>query len=260
VSQLAVVPELDEELDRLFALPPAEFTAARNDLVGRLKKANQAEAAARVQGLRKPTIPIWALNQVARQHQDDVELLTKASDELRAAQQASIADGDRERLRAATAAERDALKQVTQRASALLEAAQQKPTPAVLERVSGTARSAAIDPRGRELLAAGMLVEELESSGFAAFEGMRIPARRKTGTRSGPPPPPSGAELRRRKERIRKLRERARKLVAAAADADREAERAEAEATRERRKADKAQSAADQATQELEAAEAEDLE
>ena len=259
MSQLAVVPELDEELDRLFALPPAEFTGARNDLVGRLKKANQAEAAARVQGLRKPTIPIWALNQVARQHPDDVEMLTKASDELRAAQQASIADGDRERLRAATAAERDALKQITQRASALLEAAQQKPTPAVLERVSGTARSAAIDPRGRELLAAGMLVEELESSGFAAFEGMRIPARRKTATGTAPQPP-SGAELRRRKERIRKLRDRARKLVAAAADADRDAERAEAEATRERRKADKAHSAADQAQQELEAAEAEDLE
>lgn len=179
MSQLAVVPELDEELDRLFELPPAEFTAARNDLVARLKKANQADAAERVKGLRKPTIPIWALNQVARHYSGDVEALTKTSEELRTAQESSIADGDRERLRAATTAERDALRQLTQRAGQLLEAAGQKPTPAVLERVSATARSAAIDPRGRELLAAGMLVEELESSGFAAFEGMKVPARRK---------------------------------------------------------------------------------
>jgi hypothetical protein len=259
VSQLAVVPELDEELDRLFELRPAEFTAARNDLVNRLKKANQADAAERVKGLRKPTIPIWALNQVARHHAGDVEALTRTSEELRIAQESSIADGDRERLRAATTAERDALRQLTQRASELLEAAGQKPTPAVLERVSATARSAAIDPRGRELLAAGMLVEELESSGFAAFEGMKIPARRKPAARTAPQRP-SGAELRRRKERIRKLRDRARKLAAEAAEADRDAERAEAEATRERRKADKAQAAADRAQTELEAAEAEGLE
>jgi hypothetical protein len=258
VSQLAVVPELDEELDRLFDLPPAEFTAARNDLVRRLKKANQADAAERVQGLRKPTIPVWALNQVARHQQGDVEALTNASEELRAAQQASIADGDRERLLTATAAERDALRKLTQRASQLLEAAGQKPTPAVLERVSATARSAAIDPRGRELLAAGMLVEELESSGFAAFEGMQIPSRRKPSARTAPQRP-SGAELRRRKERLRKLRERARKLATEAADAVHEAERAEAEATRERRNADKAQAAAERAQNELEAAEAEDL-
>jgi hypothetical protein len=251
VSQLAVVPELDAELERLFELPPAEFTAARNDLVRRLKKANQADAAERVQSLRKPTMPIWALNQVARHHPEDVEALTDASDELRTA----TGDGDRERLRTATAAERDALRQITQRAAELLE----KPTPAVLERVSATARSAAIDPRGRELLVAGMLVEELESSGFAAFEGMKIGARRKTAS-TRTPERPSGAELRRRKERIRKLRDKARKLAAEAAEADRQAEHAEAEAGRERRKADKAQAAADRAQTELEAAEAEDLE
>jgi hypothetical protein len=258
VSQLAVVPELDDELDRLFELPPAEFTAARNDLVRRLKKANQADAAERVHALRKPTIPVWALNQVARHHPDAVEALTHASDQLREAQQASIADGDRERLRAATAAERDALRAITQQASGLLDKAGQRPTPAVLERISGTARSAAIDPRGRELLAAGMLAEELESSGFAAFEGMRIPSRRKPAARPATQRP-TGAELRRRKERIRKLRDRARKLAAAAADADREADRAEAEANRERRKAEKAGAAAQKAQAELEAAEAEDL-
>jgi hypothetical protein len=255
VSQLAVVPELDEELERLFELPPAEFTAARNDLARRLKKAGQSDAAGRVQSLRKPTIPVWTLNQLARRRRHEVDALVAAEDELRKAQEASLAGGDRDRLRAATSAERDALRKFAQHASGILEAAGQRPTPAVLERISATARSAALDSRGRDLLTAGMLVEELESSGFGAFEGMRVPARRKPAGRTVRQT--GAAEARRHKERVRKLRERARKLAAAAADANREAERAETAAARERRRAERASTAADRAQAELEAAEGE---
>jgi hypothetical protein len=252
VNQLAVVPELDEELEHLFELLPADFTAARNDLARRLKKAGQTDAAGRVQALRKPTIPVWTINQLARHRSDDIDALIAAEDELRTAQEASLAGGERDRLRAATSAEREALRNVTQQAHAILEGGGQRATPAVLERIAATVRSAALDSRGREVLAAGMLVEELESSGFGAFEGMRVPARRRpgqSGTRQT-----GAAETRRHKERLRKLRERAKKLTAAAADANREAERAEAEATRERRKADRADEAAERARAELEAA------
>jgi hypothetical protein len=253
VSQLVVVPELESELERLFELPPADFTAARNDLARRLKQAGQSDAAARVQALRKPTIPVWTINQLVRRHPDDVEALIAAGDELRAAQEAALAGGEREQLRAATSAEREAMRRLTQHAHDLLTSADQRPTPAVLERVAATLRAAALDQRGRELLAAGMLVEELESAGFDAFEGIRLPARRKPSKRGTKRM--GAAEERRRKERVRKLRERARKLAAAAKDAEQEAERAEAEAARERRKADRAATAADRAQAEVEAAE-----
>lgn len=253
MSQLAVVPQLEQELERLFELPPAEFTAARNDLARRLKRASQSDAAARVQALRKPTIPVWAINQLARHRPEDVEALIAAGEELRATQEAVLAGGDRAQLRAATAAERDALRKLTQQANEILTGSGQRPTPAVLERVAATVRSAALDPRGRELLAAGMLVEELESSGFGAFEGMRVPTRRKPAQRATKQT--GVAEERRRKERVRKLRERARKLAAAAAEAEQEAERVEAEAARERRKAEGAGAAAERARAELEAAE-----
>jgi hypothetical protein len=253
VSQLVVVPELESELERLFELPPADFTAARNDLARRLKQAGRSDAAAHVQALRKPTIPVWTINQLARRQPADIEALIAAGDELRAAQEAALAGGERERLRAATAAEREAMRTLTERAHELLTSAEQRPTPAVLERVAATLRTAALDQRGRELLAAGMLVEELESAGFAAFEGMRMPTRRKPPQRATKRT--GAAEQRRRTERIRKLRERARKLAAAAEDAEREAERAEAEAARERRKAERAGAAADRVRAELEAAE-----
>ncbi|MDX6566513.1 MAG: hypothetical protein QOE10_2175, partial [Gaiellales bacterium] len=51
---LAAVPDLEHELDALYALPLEEFTKARNDLVSRLKKAHQDEVAAEVRALKKP--------------------------------------------------------------------------------------------------------------------------------------------------------------------------------------------------------------
>src|SRR5207244_12207521 len=65
-----------------------------------------------------------------------------------------------------------------------------------------TLRSAALDPRGRELLAAGMVTEELESTGFDAFEGMRIPARRASRPR------PKGSEATPTKQEKERLQDR----------------------------------------------------
>ena len=64
--RLAVVPELDTELDDLFARPLSEFTAARNELARRLRNAGQEDAAAGVQALKKPSVPVWTVNQLAR--------------------------------------------------------------------------------------------------------------------------------------------------------------------------------------------------
>ena len=63
---------LDPEIARLYAVPLAEFTPARNALAARLRKAGQADEAEAVKALRKPTPPVWAINQAALQ----VELMT----------------------------------------------------------------------------------------------------------------------------------------------------------------------------------------
>jgi hypothetical protein len=77
---LAVVPEFETELDALYALPPAEFTAARNDLARRLKQAGQDEAAGRVKNLRKPSVPLWAVNQLARRNPKGIAALLEAGE------------------------------------------------------------------------------------------------------------------------------------------------------------------------------------
>jgi hypothetical protein len=259
VGQLAVVPELEEELDKLFGLPPEEFTAARNDLSRRLKEAGQKAISARVRELRKPTVPVWTVNQLARRHAKDVETMVETVERLRSAQEDALGGGDAQKLRSATSAEREALRALTQRAHDLLAAEGHKPTAAVVERIASILRAAALDPDGRELLVAGRLTEELESAGFGAFAGMKIPPG---ATRPKRKPKPrrekvDSAAERRRAERLRKLRDRASKLAAEAAEARREAERAETAAERARRKAERAGTAAEEARAKLEAAEAE---
>jgi hypothetical protein len=240
---LAVVPDLETEVDRLYRLPLDEFTPARNDLAQRLKRAGQKDAAADVQALRKPTVPAWAINQVAHEHGKDVTALIEASDELRTAQERALGGGDSDQLRSAASAEREALRKLTEHSQELL--GHDAPA-ATLERVASTLRAAALAPETRELLTSGRLSEELKSAGFGAFEGMSVPAQPRPRPRKKSAARPSAAE-RRRQERVAKLRERLTKLKQEAADAEREAKHAQAAADRARRDAERATDAAQRA-------------
>jgi hypothetical protein len=240
---LAVVPDLQTELDALYALPPAEFTAARNDLARRLKDAGQSDASAQVKSLRKPTVPLWAVNQLARHNQKGIDALLTAAEQLRTAQQEALRSGESSALRDATATERKVLRELTQQADELLRKAGHS---AAGERIASTLRSAALTPEGGELLRHGRLSEELESSGFGAFAGMELP------TPPAKPKAASPSERRRREERTRKLRERASKLRAEATKATREVTKAEEALARTRKKAENAEEAAARAEAQLE--------
>jgi hypothetical protein len=219
---LAVVPELEAELDNLYSAPPESFIRARDDLAQRLKQAGQLEAAARVKQLRKPTIPLWAVNQLARRYPDEVRALLEAGDRLRVAQQAALR-GESQELRAATAAERELLRSLTQRGEELLRETGHSADP---KRIAGTLRTAAVDPAGREPLEQGRLGEELEATGFGAFAGMEVPSKSKPQEKRQKAPSP--AVQRRRQERLRKLRDDVAKARKDATKAERAVARAEA--------------------------------
>jgi hypothetical protein len=248
---LAVVPDLEGELDALFGLPPAEFTSARNDLVKRLKAAGQADAAAEVGALRKPTVPVWAVNQLAREDSKAVGALLSAGEQLRSAQEAALGGAEEgDVVRQATLAERDALRTLTQRARRLLADADMAAGASVLERVSSTLRAAAIDSAAGELVARGRLDEELDPAGFGALAGMKASPRRRKAAAAPRPKEPTAAE-RRQAERRRKLEERVAELDAKARDADKAARAAESAAEAERRNAARAAEAAERARADL---------
>ena len=246
---LAVVPELEAELDNLYAALPADFTRARNDLAQRLKQAGQVEAAERVKQLRKPTVTLWAVNQLARRHPDDVRTLLDAGEQLRVVQQAALR-GETQELQSATAAERRIRHRLTQQAADLLRETGHS---ADTKRIADTLRAAAVDESGRELLQRGRLSEELEASGFGGFAGMEIPSRSKPEEKTAKPPSPTAQ--RRREEHLRKLRERVEKAKSDATKAERAVTRAEEALGAARQKLVEANDSVGRAEAELEQAE-----
>ena len=113
---------LPDEATEVFRADPDGFVAARNDLAARLAADDRTDDAAAVKALRKPTVAVWALNQLHERDAEGVTALLDAGAELRAAQQAALSSskGGAERLRTATVARRAAVARLVESASGVL--------------------------------------------------------------------------------------------------------------------------------------------
>ncbi len=212
---LAAVPDLESELDGLYALPLEQFTKARNDLADRLRKAHQDDVAETVRALKKPSVVAWITNRLAREQPPQVEALLQTAEDLRDAQQRSLAGkATADEVRGASAAERDAVRALLAAARTMLG---ERATPPLLERLSQTLQAAAVDETGRVLLKRGRLTEELKAAGFGPLEAVASPKRGR-----------ADEVARVARERVRALRSEARRLE----DVAREAEHAATEASR----------------------------
>ena len=160
--------------DDLYAIPPGEFTRARDERAKALRKEGKREEADAVKALRKPTVAAWALNQLARRRAKGVERLLAAGEELRAAQEELLAGGDRKAFQSAAAKERDEVAGLTGEAAELAAEAGERPTPALREKISETLHAAALDDETGEELRAGRLVRERAAIG--GFGGMTAAA------------------------------------------------------------------------------------
>jgi hypothetical protein len=239
---------LDREIDRLYALPLDEFTARRNELAKRLKKDGADEAAEHVTALVKPTVPAWTINQLARRQKKEVQAFLATGTRLRKAQERALAGGGADALRTAQAEERESVRELMHRASAILEEAGRPPTRAVLERIRATLGAAVLTDPERAALKAGRLTTEVQVSGFDALAGIR-PAPPKDAPRD------ELADRRRakaeREQKLRRLEKRARELADEADAAEELAEQAEEAAANAREVADDRRRAADLAADEL---------
>jgi hypothetical protein len=145
---------VEQAADELYALPPDEFTGARDQKAKELRAEGDREAANAVKALRKPTVAAAALNVLARSSAKEVERLLDAGEKLKAAQEELLSGGDREAFQRAAANERELVSELTSEAPAGLE-----------EKVAATLHAAALDPELGEELRAGRLVREQEAIG-----------------------------------------------------------------------------------------------
>src|SRR5437764_770053 len=157
---------VDPEVEALCGLPLDEFIKARDVLAKARSKEQGKEAGAAVKGLRKASVVAWALNQLARQHPDDVEALLEAGARLRRAQTAALEGGDPAELREATRAENREAQALAPPAGSILRGAGRGGSATQEERLAATLRAAAVDTEAADWLRRGVLTEELSPAGF----------------------------------------------------------------------------------------------
>ncbi len=148
---------LDEVAVELLALPPAQFTAARN---ARAEAVGGAEGR-RIAKLRKPTVAAWAVNLLVRDGQlgEAVEL----SQALREAQD----DADAAELTRLGRQRRQLVAALARRAADLAAEAGSPLSPTMRDAVEKTVNAAVIDPHAAAVILTGRLVASVDLAGDA---------------------------------------------------------------------------------------------
>ncbi len=221
----ADVAKSEADVDALFQLPLAEFTAARNALASRLKKGKHTEEADHVRSLPKPSVPAWTVNQLFWRRREAFDRLIAAGERFRAAQAAQLG-GQSADLRGPLDARREVLSELSRMAAATLRDAGSTPTPDAMRRITTTLEALSTYGAAPEAPRAGRLTDDVDPPGFETLAAL-VPRVGKS-THSGPsrlitfPPKPPAARTAKRKATTEE--------EAARADSDRKARLAAAKA------------------------------
>jgi hypothetical protein len=220
---------VDEVADRLYSLPPEEFTAARKQAERELRKAGEREQADQVKALRKPSASAGAVNRLVRTHRTHVEAFLEAAVRLRDAQFAGKGD-----VVAAAQAQQVALEELVDLGG---------------ESVRASLQAAAVDDKIACQLLAARFVREPEPAGFGTLLAHAEPAKvspaasANSGNRRSPGP------ARRNDSATQARLQEAKKLLRTAEGDERAAQQHWAQA---QRNLEKAQAAVDKARRKLE--------
>ena len=219
--------KLDEEIDRLFQLPLADFTAARNAVAKSAGKDGPA-----IKALQKPPVAAWAVNQLYWKDRERYDALIETAVQMRKAHK-SVMEGKNADLRVAGKMHEEALEAALKATVALMKKEGQPVTDTTRHAVLNTLRALPSDePPGR-------LTQTLAPGGFEMLAGVTIKA-------------PTGSQLRASRsggqaDKIKadgeaaKARERKLAFERAMREADQKARHAEFEAARAAREASKAE-------------------
>src|SRR5579862_7575077 len=177
--------QLQEELERLYALPPAAFTAARDELAARLRREGRRDAAAEVKALPRPTPSAWATSRLMRLEPARFRALLAAGAQARQAQGQVIAGGaaSAAAIAAAAARLRDALREarslieeLRRRGLELLGASGSPASSPTADRLGADLQALAFTAGAESALARGWLDHDLEPPGFEVLAGLQAAA------------------------------------------------------------------------------------
>ena len=218
--------DADEIADELYALPPEQFTAARNAHAREAKAAGDRETSARIAALRKSTVLAWLVNLLVRELPDEVGGFLDLGDSLREAT-ATLSGPE---LRQLSGQRHRLVQALVRQARELARQAGYRITEDVARGLEETLAAALTDPAVAEQLRAGRLTSGMTATGFPTRSAGTVRARpplppsravrsHKPSAAEAPPAQPSAAERRRQQAMVRLQRD--------VRDAEKRAEQAE---------------------------------
>ncbi|MEU5463749.1 hypothetical protein ACH41C_15490 [Streptomyces althioticus] len=222
-------PEDDVEavLDELYALPPSEFVARREERAARARTGRRVQDARRIHAARRPTLAGWAANLLRRSRPDEAERFLELGRALREA----YATLDPSGLRELSAQRRHIVSEMSRQAAALAREAGHPLSDAVQRDVETTLRAVLADPEAAAVWQAGRVEGVLTPpSEFGADAVAAAPARRASAPARPPREDTTSARRKKDEEAERRRAEREERAVRA-----REEARAAEERLRERR-------------------------
>jgi len=167
--------KFDGDVDILFTLPLSEFIGARKALAARLKKVGQGNDAEYVMSLAKPPISAWTVNQLYWYHRDEFQELIDAGDRFRKAQTSRSA-GKVVDMRDALDARRQALNELSDLASSLLEESGHTASLETLRRITTTLEALSAYASASDGPTPGRLTKDVDPPGFETLAGFTASA------------------------------------------------------------------------------------
>jgi hypothetical protein len=207
-----VADDLERRIDAIYDAPLDAFIGERDALAKALAADGDTAASKRVKALRKPVVPAWVVNRLARERADEIGALVDLGERLRSAQRRALSGGDVDALREALDERRRLVAALTRDAVAILER-EGAGAGARQDEITATLEAAAADEEAGALVRSGRLTKPLRppssfgEGGLRVLEGGRAPAARAAPTRT-----PTEARLSKRDEdRARREQDRARR-------------------------------------------------
>jgi hypothetical protein len=167
--------DIDSVADELYSLPPEEFTASRNAREKEAKSAgdkSDKSLAAAIHQLGKPSTAAWLVNQLVREHPDEVQGFLDLGVALREA--TVMLNGDQ--LRELGRHRHRLVYALMQQVRALAGAAGHKVSQTTARAVEDTLHAALADQAAAEELSAGRLTDTLQRTGFPPAHNTPEPA------------------------------------------------------------------------------------
>ncbi|MFZ4188377.1 hypothetical protein [Streptomyces pseudogriseolus] len=167
--------DVEAVLDELYALPPSDFVARREERAARARTRRRAQDARRIHAARRPTLAGWAANLLRRSRPDEARRFLELGRALREAY-ATLDPGG---LKELSAQRRRIVSEMSRQAAALAREAGHPLSDAVLRDVETTLRAVLADPEAAAVWEAGRVEGVLTPpSEFGAEAVAAAPARR----------------------------------------------------------------------------------